>query len=420
MHPDIKKHLSDPLYKNSFFIFLNALTTALLGFFFWMLVARLYSSEDVGLATALISTATIIASLSGFGLSTGVIRFLPRSNEQNILFNSVLLISIASALVFGFIFIVGINIFSPALGLFIKPLSALIFLLFLIFQVSAGIVNVVLLAFRKAEYSFAQNLGLGLRILLLVPLASAGVLGIFGGLSIAFMVSFVMGLLMLHRVGISVWLIFRKKVIKDIIHFSLANYVADFLVIAESSILPILILNVIGAKETAYFYVAFSIASLLYAVSNSVFMSMFIECSHGEPLWANMVKSLTTVGAIMIPAGVVIYSFGDVLLTFYSKEYSHNAYEILKLLVLSAVFVTFNTMFIAVKRIQNDLKPLIVVNVLLFVFTVLFSYLFMLQYGIIGVGMGWMMGQGMIAVVVGIIVWRNRGNHKLKDVLYKL
>lgn len=373
-----------------------------------MLAARLYSSEEVGLATALISSAGIIVSLSSFGLGTGIMRFLPRSVERSALLNSVWIISMASALIFGTIFLAGIDIFSPALGSLKKPWFIAIFLLFLIFQISAGLLSSSLIALRKAEYSFAQNLGLGLRIILLIPLTFAGVMGIFGSLGIAFAVTSIMGTYLLYKLGIAISPILKKNVIREIIHFSLANYTADFLNIAESSILPILILNLIGAKEAAYFYVAFSIASLLYAVPNSMFMSMFIEGSHGEPLRKNMLKSFAAVGAIMIPAGIVIYFFGDVLLSLFNREYSENAFEILRLLVLSAVFVTFNSMFIAVKRIQGDIKPLIAVNALLFISTVLFGYIFMRQYGIFGIGLGWMAGQGVTAAVAGAIVWKEK------------
>ncbi|MCZ7370201.1 MAG: hypothetical protein O8C66_06800 [Candidatus Methanoperedens sp.] len=403
---DFKKCIHDPLYKNSLFILLNSLTAAFFGFLFWMLAARLYSSEDVGLGTALISSAGIIVSLSSFGLGTGIIRFLPKSGKKAMLFNSVWIVSIASAAVFGTIFLKYIEYLSPALAFLMEPGFMFIFLLFLIFQASASLVNTSLLALRKAEYSFTQDMGLGLRILMLIPLTFAGVLGIFESLGIAYLVSFVIGLFLLFRMGIAVRLHFCKKEMEEIFHFSLANYVADFLLIADLSILPILILNVIGAKEAAYFYISFSIASLLYAIPNSIFMSMFIEGSYGEPLRKIVIKSLAVVGALLVPAGLVMYFHGDVLLSLFSREYSQNAYEILKLLVLSCAFVTFNAMFMAIKRIQSDIRPLIAVNALLFVSTVLFSYIFMQRYGIFGVGVGWMAGQGVTAGVAGVMVWR--------------
>jgi len=47
--------LSDPLYRNSLFMAFTSVFNAGCGFFFWMIAARLYTVEQVGLATALIS-----------------------------------------------------------------------------------------------------------------------------------------------------------------------------------------------------------------------------------------------------------------------------------------------------------------------------------------------------------------------------
>ena len=327
----IKKIIDDPLYKNSFFILLNAFVSAIFGLLYWVLAARFYSSADVGIATALISVSTIIGSISGFGLGAGVVRFLPESDEKSLLFNSIWIFSLISSLIFGIIFLLGIGFFTPALKFLMTPWFAIIFLLFLIFQTNNGLGNASLLALRKAEYSFAQSIGLGSRLLLLIPLEFGGVMGIFGSLGIAYAISSLIGIFILYKLGISIKLTFRKKLIKDISNFSLASYAIDTFLMVQSSILPVMVLNVIGAKEAAHFYVAFSIASLLYAIPASVFMSMFIEGSHGEPLRKNLIKSLAIVSALMIPAVVVLYFFGDIILSLFSKEYSQNAYEILKL-----------------------------------------------------------------------------------------
>src|SRR4029079_19185891 len=53
------------------------------GFFFWIIVARFYSTEDVGIATALFSLSSLIASLSLLGLNTGLLKYLPALDQKN-------------------------------------------------------------------------------------------------------------------------------------------------------------------------------------------------------------------------------------------------------------------------------------------------------------------------------------------------
>ena len=70
------------LHVNSLSIVLNSAFTAALGFAFWVAVARVHKAQDVGLASALISSAGLLASLAGLGLDQGLIRFLSGSGER--------------------------------------------------------------------------------------------------------------------------------------------------------------------------------------------------------------------------------------------------------------------------------------------------------------------------------------------------
>jgi len=79
---ELKEYLKDPLYKNSFFIMLTSISNAGFGFFFWMLAAKLYPKEDVGVATALISAMGLISMLSLLGFDISLVRFLPEREDK--------------------------------------------------------------------------------------------------------------------------------------------------------------------------------------------------------------------------------------------------------------------------------------------------------------------------------------------------
>jgi len=53
----------DGLYRTSFFMAFANIMSAGCGFFFWIIAARLYALEQVGLATALISSLALVAPL---------------------------------------------------------------------------------------------------------------------------------------------------------------------------------------------------------------------------------------------------------------------------------------------------------------------------------------------------------------------
>ena len=51
------------------------------GFVFWVIVARLYSASDVGIAVVLISAVGIISQVSLFGFDASAITILRTSEE---------------------------------------------------------------------------------------------------------------------------------------------------------------------------------------------------------------------------------------------------------------------------------------------------------------------------------------------------
>ena len=78
---ELKKHLSDPLFKNAYFLMFSSLTSAGSGFFFWLIAARFYSTADIGLASAIISTMGLISMLSLLGFDISLVRFLPECSS---------------------------------------------------------------------------------------------------------------------------------------------------------------------------------------------------------------------------------------------------------------------------------------------------------------------------------------------------
>ena len=91
---ELKKHLSDPLFKNAYFLMFSSLTSAGSGFFFWLIAARFYSTADIGLASAIISAMGLISMLSLLGFDISLVRFLPEREDKQELINSCLTISL--------------------------------------------------------------------------------------------------------------------------------------------------------------------------------------------------------------------------------------------------------------------------------------------------------------------------------------
>jgi len=395
------KYARDPLYKNSFFIMLSSITNGGFGFFFWMVAARIYPKEDVGVATALISSMALLVLLSRFGLDQSIIRFFPERDKSSV-FSTSVAITTFFAVLFGIIFIAGIDIWSPQLDIVRE--YALLYLIFLVANSIISLTGVSFVALRKAEYYFFQSLLVGSRVIFLFPLVFLGALGIFSSVGISFILGFIFSALFLFRLGIEPFHV-DGGFLKDSLHFSAGNYIAGLLMTAPNQILPIMVLNVLGAEETAHYYIAYAIASLLFMIPGAFSASLFVEGSHGEALKKNTLKSLFAIASLLTPAVIILYLFGGLLLGIIGKTYVEG-FDLLRIFALSGFFVAICQIYFSIKKVQKDVKGLILLSALIFVLLIGLSYVFMLEFGIVGVGYAWMVGYGLSSLVVGATVWR--------------
>lgn len=65
--------LRTPLHRNIIFLMANTVVGRGLGFFFWMVVARLYTPYEVGLAATIIPVVVILGMFSRFRSLSAII-----------------------------------------------------------------------------------------------------------------------------------------------------------------------------------------------------------------------------------------------------------------------------------------------------------------------------------------------------------
>ncbi len=103
------------LYRNAVYLMLTSGVSAVLGFAFWVVVARLYPTSDVGLGSALISAAGLLSFIGTLGLGFAIIRYLPRSENKARLLNSSFTFASIAAMLVALVFLAGLPFWSPKL-----------------------------------------------------------------------------------------------------------------------------------------------------------------------------------------------------------------------------------------------------------------------------------------------------------------
>jgi O-antigen/teichoic acid export membrane protein len=409
----LRRYLADPLRRNALFLMAANVVAPAFGFFFWLIVARFYPTEQVGLATALISAMALLAIISMLGFNIGLIRFLPHSENKRDMINSCLTIAGLFSIVVAIIFILGLNLWSPKL-LFIRE-NWIYFLAFILFTLAitlSQLIGQVFIAFRATHFTFIQSIINGIRLVLPALLVAFGTFGIFASWGLASALALITGVLFILKLYPKYRPIptIRKRIVNEMAHFSVGNYVASIFSALPMYIMPLIIIAVLTTESSAYFYIPFTVASILGMVASSTGFSLLAEGSY-EPaqLRSQVIKAAKFILLFLIPGVVLLFFLSNPILSLFGADYAQNSLWLLRLFAIGYLPVTITTLYLTIIRVQKRIKPLIYVSGFIAVFTIVAGYLLMNSLGLIGVGIAWLSAQTIVALVVAPIMLKMAG-----------
>ncbi len=390
------RKFKEPLYRNSLFMVLASLTSSGFGFLFWLIAAGLYDQAEVGTATAILSSAFLIVSITRLGLDQSIIRFFPDGDRGAIL-GSTLTLTTALSIVFGLAFIVGLDIWSPGLGVLRDYAVEYIILIVLLSAISTT-AN-AFTALRRSSMYFYQTLITGVRVPILFAFIGLGAVGIFLSMELAIALAVAFSFIALAYLGVRPKPLDRRF-LRESYDFSLGNYVGGLFINAPASLLPIMVLNGLGPADAANYYMAYAVISILVVVPGAMSTSLFVEASNGEALGRSVKRSLlVTMGLLVLFVGATVL-FGGTFLGLIGKEYEAGGLEVLQVMALSTFPLAAYMIFQSVQRIRKDMRGLILWGGASTALLLFLSQVLMEQLGLVGIGAAWVITYGIIAVLL--------------------
>lgn len=348
--------MRDSLVGNSAFLFMNTALLAGFGFVFWSVSAHVYTPAQVGVATALIAALNMIISFALVGLEISLIRFLPETEQRTELINASLTWTAGLALACGGIFLLLQPIVAPRLGVIGEtPLVRILYLLFCVPAAWSYVLESVFIANRSARQILVKNaLSSVVKLPLIAAFVFAGAFGIYS----AWMASFAVGVLFAvvvlrrrfhHRMAFATSLV----PVRGMTAFSVANYLATFAEGIPDMVLPIVVLDLLGAVAAAHYYIAVMLATVLFAVSAAAGQSLFAEGSNsGAELSGHARKAGIFMACLLVPGIALTVGIGPYVLDIFGHSYSTSASGLLTILALSAVIVAANDALRAVHKVR--------------------------------------------------------------------
>lgn len=402
----------DHLVGNALWIVVTTFTQGALGFIFWILCAHLYSTSQVGIGTTLITATYMISFFALLGFNNSFVRFLPTSHDRSAEINSGVLIVFLTATGLALIYVGLLPVVAPRLD-FVSS-SVFDFVAFAVLNAFAAVnlvTDAVFIALRSAKYNFVVD-GLlvgGTKLIVPALFVGVGAFGIFLSYGVAAFAGVLLSLvLMVRYLSYRPALQVRPSAVKKVMAFSAANYLANVFDLLPVLVLPLLIVDKIGTASAGYYFIAFQIANLLFAVGYAVSQSLNAEGSYGEQALSTLVRKIALLAAAtVIPAAAVVAIASRLILGVFGASYSRHAQGALIFFAIAAPLVVALGINTALLRITKQTLGLVLANLTYAIVIIGLAFTWV-DRGITWVGLAWFCGTFSAVVVSGIFLWVGR------------
>lgn len=406
----LSAHLRTPLYRNAYALVVNSATTSVLGVAYWLLAARSYSTESIGLNSATLSAMMFLAALSQLNLGSAMNRFIPSAGRATgrLVVYAYVIVTLA-ALATSAIFLLGVHVWAPTLSFWS---SSFVFIAWFTVAIMAWCIfslqDGVLIGLRQSTWVPFKNIAFALaKIALLLGLVQVLPLhGIFASWTIPAMILLVPTDLLIFRRLIPQHV--RASVSQNvpivpaqIVRYVAGDYAGSIVSIAATSLLPIIVTERLGATATAYFYLPWTVAYSLYLVSFNMGMSLIAEGSTDPTkLDTYSYRLFVQMARLLVPAVIVLVVGAPYILRLFGQTYAEEGTLLLRLLSLSALPEIIIAVATSVLRVQRRIGAVVVIMSVSSVASLALSLVLLNAYGIVGIGVAFLLSRTAVAVVL--------------------
>lgn len=405
-------HASHHLLRGAYSLLANSAVTASLGMAFWVVAARLYTRVEIGRDTVLISVMIELSTVCQLNMGNGIARFLPDFGEHSARALGVVYgLTGVVALVIGSGFVIAAPHLSHELT-YLSDETALAtgFVAALVLWGLFTLQDAALTATRQAPTIPVKNGMFGVLKLAALPvlLATSAVNGVFLAwvLPMALLLAPVNLLVFRRALPRHVTGRTRESAIvrmghRRVMRFLAQDYLAAIFTQATLTVLPLLVIAILGAKQSAYFAMPFTIVLAFDTFAYSACTSLVVEATMEH----ESLRILTRVFArrvltLLLPAAALLALVAPLVMLPFGRVYAEHGATALRLLLCGSVFRTLTALFSAVSRAQGRGARLALAELALLVLVLAAAIPLAHSHGIDGVAAAWLGANAIICVAV--------------------
>jgi O-antigen/teichoic acid export membrane protein len=391
-----KGQWSDPLSRGGLSLLVNTGLTGVLGFSYWIIAARLFSTYAVGVAGALVAATTLFSGIGQLNLSGMLMRFLPKSagKSRRLVLITYTFAACASA-VLAVICLIGIRILAPPHSLLrLDTVQSTLLVLAVAATAIFTIQDSVLIGLRRAVWVPVENGAFGIAKICLLFVFSS--LGTAFALFSAWMIP-----LTLTIPVISAVLFYRflppsprprraahlgREIRSRIIRFTIGDATGGLFTQAWTYLLPVLIAVILGAAANALFFTSFLISSTIDQVAANYGSPLTVEGAHAPEEVAALIRlTLRRIFGIILPTVATLIVISPWLLRAFGSKYVA-AVPLLDMLLLACLPKAISSVYYSYCRVRRTTHKSAMMQAYVCIATISTVILLARSFGLIGVG----------------------------------
>lgn len=401
------------LLLNSLALILARVMSSGLGFFTWLLVARLYAQSEVGLASGIVSAMMLCVQVALLGIGSAFIKLYPRYQDRlgDLLHTSFSVVTAASLIGVGAFLLVASAAFHELSLVGSSPSYMLVFFGLTLFGTLNVLMDNVSIVLRRGHQVLVRNTLFGV----LTILGAAAMPLLFDAKSsMSILLAWVLGGLAACLLGVvQLWLsvsgyVYMPRLDRDIadrlFRIGMPNYALTITERAPAWIMPIVVTELLSPTDNAHWYTVWMMAWVVLIIPISVGQNLFAEASrHPETLEKTVrqsVRSSLTIGSIAMFGAII---GAPLVLSLLGSDYAHAGTAPLRILALSVWPITFIQVYYAVCRALHRLGEASLVGLLNAGVSTAAAAAAGVAYGLTGMAAAWLVMQFLTGAW---ILWR--------------